>query len=167
MPLSGEAAQADRTKKRRREVDRAHFSERKTRADLLLKANATMMPQTCIGAWSKMPIRAYVPPSSWLWPAPSSAVGMPRMPSAPWIPFPTPSQLNAERHLTGASWLAPPTMTRASPILGQLRQTAPASPWLEQDLLVAGNIYLLKPDPDHAIDCYRELQQRFPNASRT
>ncbi len=51
-------------------------------------------------------------------------------------------------------------------ILGQLRQIAPTSPWLEQALLSAGNIYLLKPDYDHAIDYYRELQQRFPAAPR-
>ena len=50
--------------------------------------------------------------------------------------------------------------------LGQLRQTAPTSSWLEQALLAAGNIYLLKPDYDHAIDFYRELQQRFPAGSR-
>ena len=51
-------------------------------------------------------------------------------------------------------------------ILDQVRETAPTSPWLEQDLLSAGNIYLLRRDLDHAIDSYRELQQRFPNASR-
>jgi soluble lytic murein transglycosylase len=50
--------------------------------------------------------------------------------------------------------------------LDQLRQQAPNSPWLEQGLLSAGNIYLLKKDYDHAIDAYRELQQRFPNAGR-
>lgn len=50
--------------------------------------------------------------------------------------------------------------------LGQLRQTAPASPWFEQALLSAGNIYLLRRDYDHAIDSYRELQQRFPDAGR-
>jgi len=49
---------------------------------------------------------------------------------------------------------------------GQLRQTAPNSPWLEQSLLATGNMYLLKKDYDHAIDAYRELQQRFPNAVR-
>jgi soluble lytic murein transglycosylase len=48
----------------------------------------------------------------------------------------------------------------------QLRQNSPASPWLEQSLLAAGNMYLLKRDYDHAIDAYRELQQRFPNGSR-
>ncbi len=33
-------------------------------------------------------------------------------------------------------------------------------------MLSAGNFYLLKPDYDKAIDAYRELQQRFPNAGR-
>ncbi|PYX88981.1 MAG: hypothetical protein DMG68_06670, partial [Acidobacteria bacterium] len=33
-------------------------------------------------------------------------------------------------------------------------------------MLSAGNIYLLKKDYDRAIDAYRELQQRFPNAGR-
>ena len=50
--------------------------------------------------------------------------------------------------------------------LDQLRQAYPTSPWLEQSLLSAGNIYLLRRDYDHAIDSYRELQQRFPNGTR-
>jgi soluble lytic murein transglycosylase len=50
--------------------------------------------------------------------------------------------------------------------LAQLRQAAPTSLWLQQALLSAGNYYLLKPDYDKAIDAYRELQQRFPNAGR-
>ena len=50
--------------------------------------------------------------------------------------------------------------------LNQLRQFGPSSPWLEQALLSAGNMYLLKRDYDHAIDHFRELQQRFPNGSR-
>jgi soluble lytic murein transglycosylase len=47
--------------------------------------------------------------------------------------------------------------------LNDLRQFGPASPWLEQALLSAGNMYLLKRDYDRAIDYFRELQQRFPN----
>jgi peptidoglycan lytic transglycosylase len=50
--------------------------------------------------------------------------------------------------------------------LGDLRQAAPTSPYLEQALLYAGNIYLLRPDYDKAIDCYRELEARFPNSPR-
>jgi soluble lytic murein transglycosylase len=49
---------------------------------------------------------------------------------------------------------------------GQLRQTAPTSQWLEQSLLSAGNVYLLRKDYDKAIDSYREMQQRFPNGAR-
>ena len=47
-----------------------------------------------------------------------------------------------------------------------LRQADPTSSYLEQALLSAGNIYLLRHDYDHAIDAYRELQQRFPNGGR-
>jgi len=50
--------------------------------------------------------------------------------------------------------------------LNELRQFGPASPWLEQALLSAGNMYLLKRDYDHAIDYFRELQQRFPTGAR-
>lgn len=47
-------------------------------------------------------------------------------------------------------------------VLDQLRQAAPRSLWLERALLSAGNMYLLKPDFDKAIDYYRELHERFP-----
>jgi soluble lytic murein transglycosylase len=50
--------------------------------------------------------------------------------------------------------------------LGQLRQFGPTSPWLEQALLSAANMYLLKRDYDHAIDHFRELEQRFPKGAR-
>jgi soluble lytic murein transglycosylase len=49
--------------------------------------------------------------------------------------------------------------------LDELRQFGPSSPWLEQALLSAGNMYLLKRDYDRAIDYFRELQQRFPNGT--
>ena len=50
--------------------------------------------------------------------------------------------------------------------LNELRQFGPSSPWLEQALLLAGNMYLLKRDYERAIDYFRELQQRFPNGAR-
>lgn len=46
--------------------------------------------------------------------------------------------------------------------LAQIRQTAPASAWLEQALLTAGNMFLLRNDCDRAIDFYREIVERFP-----
>ncbi len=50
--------------------------------------------------------------------------------------------------------------------LAQLRQSAPASAWLQPALISAGNMCLLKTDYDHAIDYYREAQERFPEGSR-
>ncbi|HSZ63686.1 MAG TPA: transglycosylase SLT domain-containing protein [Terriglobales bacterium] len=50
--------------------------------------------------------------------------------------------------------------------LTELRLYGPTSPWLEQALLSAGNMYLLKRDYDHAIDYFRELQERFPKGTR-
>jgi soluble lytic murein transglycosylase len=50
--------------------------------------------------------------------------------------------------------------------LAQLREFGPSSPWLEHALYSTASMYLLKPDYDHAIDYYRELEQRFPNGSR-
>jgi soluble lytic murein transglycosylase len=51
--------------------------------------------------------------------------------------------------------------------LNDLRQFGPASPWLEQALFSAGNMYLLKRDNDRAIEYFRELEQRFPKSERT
>ncbi len=46
--------------------------------------------------------------------------------------------------------------------LAQIRQAAPTSGWLEQALLTAGNMFLLRNDYDRAIDFYREIGERFP-----
>ena len=46
--------------------------------------------------------------------------------------------------------------------LEQLRTAAPQSSYLEDALLAAGNVFLLRNDYDHAIDMYRELHHRFP-----
>jgi soluble lytic murein transglycosylase len=51
--------------------------------------------------------------------------------------------------------------------VAEIRQIAPTSPWLEQALLYAGNIYLLRKDYDNAIAAYREIEQRFPNGPRS
>ena len=50
--------------------------------------------------------------------------------------------------------------------LDDMRKAAPTSPYLEEALLYAGNIYLLRNDYDKAIDSYRELETRFPGSAR-
>ena len=50
--------------------------------------------------------------------------------------------------------------------LDQIRAAAPTSPGLDQALLNAANIYLLRKDWDKTIDSFRELEQRFPGSAR-
>jgi soluble lytic murein transglycosylase len=50
--------------------------------------------------------------------------------------------------------------------VNELRQAAPASPWLEQALLSAANLHLVHHEYDQALDAFREAQQRFPNGPR-
>jgi soluble lytic murein transglycosylase len=48
----------------------------------------------------------------------------------------------------------------------ELRQAAPTSPWLEQALLSVANLHLVHHEYEQALDAFRELQQRFPTGSR-
>jgi len=80
---------------------------------------------------------------------------------------PLAGEAEAQRlYLLGESERASDDEPAVQKTLAQLRQFGPASPWLEQALISAGNMYLLKPDYDRAIDHYRELQQRFPKGAR-
>lgn len=55
--------------------------------------------------------------------------------------------------------------TEFSNLIENLRIIAPTSHWLEQALLTGGNLYLLKPDYDKAIDYFREINERFPRGN--
>jgi soluble lytic murein transglycosylase len=50
--------------------------------------------------------------------------------------------------------------------LERIRQESPTSPWFEQALLSAANMYLLERNYDRAIDMFREIQQRFQTSPR-
>jgi len=50
--------------------------------------------------------------------------------------------------------------------LERMRQESPASPWFEQALLTAANMYLLEKNYDRSIDMFHELQQRFQSSPR-
>ncbi|HET6181765.1 MAG TPA: transglycosylase SLT domain-containing protein [Candidatus Sulfotelmatobacter sp.] len=47
-----------------------------------------------------------------------------------------------------------------------LRKLAPTSSWLEAALLSVANLHLVHHEYDQALDAFRELQQRFPTGSR-
>lgn len=80
---------------------------------------------------------------------------------------PSTAEINAER-LFNLSEIARATNDYDAFLrnVDQLRQSYPTSYSLEQALLSAGNIYLIRHDYDKAIDAYRELQERFPNGGR-
>jgi len=48
----------------------------------------------------------------------------------------------------------------------ELRQTAPTSSWLEAALLSVANLHLVHHEYQQALDAFRELQQRFPKGSK-
>lgn len=47
-----------------------------------------------------------------------------------------------------------------------LRKLAPTSSWLEAALLSVANLHLVHHEDDEALDTFRELQQRFPNGGK-
>ncbi len=55
-----------------------------------------------------------------------------------------------------------PDVNRVEQTLSSLRASYPSSPWFEEALYAAANLYLLRPDYDHAAALYAEMAQRFP-----
>ena len=53
-------------------------------------------------------------------------------------------------------------LNRVEQTLSRLRSSYPTSPWFEEALFAAANLYLLRPDYDHAAALYSEMAQRFP-----
>jgi len=55
-----------------------------------------------------------------------------------------------------------PDVARVEQTLSSLRGSYPSSPWFEEGLYSAANLYLLRPDYEHAAALYGEMAQRFP-----
>ncbi len=51
-------------------------------------------------------------------------------------------------------------------MVDDLRKLAPTSPWLESALLSVANLHLVHHEYDQSLDAFRELQQRFPTGSK-
>ena len=76
-------------------------------------------------------------------------------------------EVNAHRlYLLGQVAFAASDNTEFYRTVEEFRQSAPASPWLEQALLSCANLHLVHHEYDQALDAYREAQQRFPNGAR-
>jgi soluble lytic murein transglycosylase len=55
-----------------------------------------------------------------------------------------------------------PDASRVEQTLSSLRGSYPGSPWFEESLYSAANMYLLRPDYERAAALYGEIAQRFP-----
>jgi soluble lytic murein transglycosylase len=171
MPLSAEASQAEGELKRMAAsgpLPPPGLNERRTRADLLLKgkrfSDAADEYRDLLGA-----VSAGDRPEVQL--AMGGALrraGQNKEARKALEPLSNlPPEMNAERLFNlGEIARAGDDDQGFLRFLDQLRQADPTSPWMEQALLSAANIYLLRRDYDHAIDAFHELQQRFPNGSR-
>jgi soluble lytic murein transglycosylase len=171
MPLSWEASQTEGELKKLAATPGAQppsFAERKTRADLLAKGKqyneaANEYHELLSDAGPENGLAIQMAMAEALRHAGREKEAKKVLES---IPESTP-EINAQRLFNlGEIARAANDDDGFLRILEQLRQTGPTSSWLEQALLSAGNIYLLRHDYDRAIDSYRELQQRFPNGGR-
>jgi soluble lytic murein transglycosylase len=82
------------------------------------------------------------------------------------LPNATPDQVAQRLYILGeVAWALNENDTFYR-MVDELRQSAPTSRWLEAALLSAANLHLVHHEYDQALDCYRELQQRFPSGSK-
>jgi peptidoglycan lytic transglycosylase len=171
MPLTGEAELANSELKKlagSTTVQPANVDERKTRADLLLKGR-----RYADAAEEYKDLLEQVSPDDRAGTQLSLATGLLKSGHGKDAKkildslAPSSADTNAQKlYLLGEVARGSDNDDEFLKDLDQLRQQAPTSPWLEQGLLSAGNVFLLRKDYDRAIDAYRELQQRFPNAGR-
>lgn len=82
------------------------------------------------------------------------------------LPNATPDQSAQRLYLLGEIAWALSENDTFYRMVDELRQSAPTSRWLEAALLSAANLHLVHHEYDQALDCYRELQQRFPSGSK-
>jgi soluble lytic murein transglycosylase len=171
MPLSPESSQAEielRKFSAEQQASAVGFNGRRTRADLLMRGKrfsdaAAEYRNLLVEAGPNDQAQLQLPLATALRRSGQSREARKILEA---LPSATP-EFNAERLFNlGEAARAMDDDDGFLRILGELRQLAPTSPWLEQSLLSAGNIFLLRRDYDRAIDAYRELQQRFPNANR-
>jgi soluble lytic murein transglycosylase len=172
MPLAGESTQAEIELKKlaaTTSLPRPGFADRKTRADLLFKGKRYA---EAANEYDKLVPEAEPKDRPELELAIATALrhaGNNREAKKVLESIPSSApEVNAERLFNlGEIARAFNDENGFLQILAQIRQQSPDSPWLEQALLSAGNIFLLQKDYDRAIDCYRELQHLFPNGGRS
>jgi soluble lytic murein transglycosylase len=168
MPTAAEADAALIELKRIPSAPPATPAERKTRADLLMKAK-----RYNDAADEYRDLAVHAPPEAR--PAAELALadalersGQNREAKAELTTLPgMTAEQNAQRlYILGEVAWASDENDVFYRTVEELRQTAPTSPWLEAALLSVANLHLVHREYDQALDAFRELQQRFPKGAR-
>ncbi len=168
MPTAAEADTAHAELKKLPQVPPATAAQRKTRADLLMKAKRY---SDAVEEYRELLIRATneARPAAELNLADAlQRSGRNREAKAELgtMPGATAEQSAQRLYILGeVAWSLDENETFYRTV-GQLRETAPTSQWLEAALLSAANLHLVHHEYDLALDTFRELQQRFPTGSR-
>ncbi len=169
MPTAAEADAAFAELKKLPSLPPASPAQRKTRADLLMKAkryNDAVDEYRELASHAtaeSRPAAAELALADALHKSGRNREAKSEMTN---LPGATPEQ-NAQRlYILGeVAWASDENALFYS-MVDQLRQADPASPWLEAALLSVANLHLVHHEYDQALDAFRELQQRFPNGSR-
>jgi soluble lytic murein transglycosylase len=168
MPTSAEADAALSELKKLPSAPPATAAQRKTRADLLMKAR-----HYADAADACRELLAVAAPADRLAAEIAMAEALHR----------SGRNREAKTQLAALSGLSPEQNAQRLYILGdidfssnendafyrtvdELRKIAPTSPWLEQSLLSVANLHLVHHEYDQALDAFHEMQQRFPNGAR-
>ena len=168
MPTAAEADAAYAALKKLPSLPSPTTPQRKTRADLLMKAKRY---NDAVDEYRELAVHA-TPESR---PAAELALadalhrsGRNREAGAELTTLPgANADQNAERlYILGEVSFSMDENEAFYRLVDELRQAAPTSPWLEQALLSVANLHLVHREYDQALDAFRELQQRFPTGSR-
>jgi soluble lytic murein transglycosylase len=168
MPTSPEAEFSYTEMRRLSSLTPATWAQKKTRADLLLKAHRysdaadgyrDLLATT--GPAERVPIQLALADALHRGGRNSEArLILATLPSLT-------GELNAQRLfiLGEIDWSLSDNDAFYATVNG-LREAAANSPWFEQALLSDANLHLVHHEYDQALDAFRELQQRFPSGAR-
>ncbi len=168
MPISAEADAAYAELKKLSVSSQPTATQRKTRADLLMKARrysdaADEYHELAIHAGPAERPAAVLALADALHRSGRNREAKTELAN---LPGATPDQLAERLYILGeVAWASDENDTFYRTV-DELRQTAPTSLWLESALLSAANLHLVHHEYDQALDSFRELQQRFPTGAR-
>ena len=168
IPTAAEADEAYAELKRLPQTAPATSTQRKTRADLLMKAKrygdaADEYRELVIHASQTDRPETVLALADALHRAGRNREAKSELTT---LPGATPDQQAQRLYILGEVAWASNNNEEFYKTVDQLRQVAPSSTWLEQALLSVANLHLVHHEYDQALDAFRELQQRFPNGSR-